>query len=173
MIIPSYSWDLVRIWGTRGWAIGRRREFLGPGPHPPTFLRRLHEVYFEAPTCQAGTKKVFLVGNYSSSAEFFVTVAVFAFLYSMGALATYIFLQNKYRENNKGPMLVSSRHPTPPPSHSPACRGQGPWILGDTAMFRGHAKSQTGPHAIGADNHTRSCCCCCCCYKHHRHQIVE
>uniref|UniRef100_A0A8C3WAY5 Synaptophysin n=1 Tax=Catagonus wagneri TaxID=51154 RepID=A0A8C3WAY5_9CETA len=66
---------------------------------------RLHEVYFEAPTCQAGTKKVFLVGNYSSSAEFFVTVAVFAFLYSMGALATYIFLQNKYRENNKGPML--------------------------------------------------------------------
>ncbi|XP_044538981.1 synaptophysin-like, partial [Gracilinanus agilis] len=67
---------------------------------------RLHQVYFDAPTCQNnGAKKVFLVGDYSSSAEFFVTVAVFAFLYSSGALATYIFLQDKYRENNKGPMI--------------------------------------------------------------------
>ncbi|XP_027696989.1 synaptophysin [Vombatus ursinus] len=67
---------------------------------------RLHQVYFDAPTCQNnGAKKVFLVGDYSSSAEFFVTVAVFAFLYSTGALATYIFLQDKYRENNKGPMI--------------------------------------------------------------------
>ncbi|XP_035305652.1 synaptophysin isoform X2 [Cricetulus griseus] len=66
---------------------------------------RLHQVYFDAPNCQGRTTKVFLVGDYSSSAEFFVTVAVFAFLYSMGALATYIFLQNKYRENNKGPMM--------------------------------------------------------------------
>uniref|UniRef100_A0A8C2S6Z5 MARVEL domain-containing protein n=1 Tax=Capra hircus TaxID=9925 RepID=A0A8C2S6Z5_CAPHI len=88
------------------WGGGRGREFLGPRPHLPTSLHRLHEVYFEAPTCQGDPKKIFLVGNYSSSAEFFVTVAVFAFLYSMGALATYIFLQNKYRENNKGPMLV-------------------------------------------------------------------
>ncbi|CAK7313070.1 SYP [Vulpes lagopus] len=66
---------------------------------------RLHQVYFDAPTCRGDTEKIFLVGDYSSSAEFFVTVAVFAFLYSMGALATYIFLQNKYRENNKGPMM--------------------------------------------------------------------
>ncbi|KAF1616708.1 UNVERIFIED_CONTAM: Synaptophysin, partial [Eudyptes pachyrhynchus] len=67
---------------------------------------RLHQVYFDAPSCvKGGTTKIFLVGDYSSSAEFFVTVAVFAFLYSMGALATYIFLQNKYRENNKGPMM--------------------------------------------------------------------
>nr|KAF6493074.1 synaptophysin [Molossus molossus] len=66
---------------------------------------RLHQVYFDAPDCRGGTSKVFLLGDYSSSAEFFVTVAVFAFLYSMGALATYIFLQNKYRENNKGPVL--------------------------------------------------------------------
>lgn len=65
-------------------------------------------MYFDAPSCvKGGTTKIFLVGDYSSSAEFFVTVAVFAFLYSMGALATYIFLQNKYRENNKGPMMVS------------------------------------------------------------------
>ncbi|XP_032475322.1 synaptophysin isoform X2 [Phocoena sinus] len=69
---------------------------------------RLYQVYFEAPTCQGDPKNIFLVGDYSSSAEFFVTVAVFAFLYSMGALATYIFLQNKYRENNKGPMLMAT-----------------------------------------------------------------
>lgn len=83
------------------------RGFLGSGLHLPTSLCRLHQVYFDAPDCRGGTSKVFLLGDYSSSAEFFVTVAVFAFLYSMGALATYIFLQNKYRENNKGPMLVS------------------------------------------------------------------
>lgn len=84
-----------------------RKGFLESGPHLHTSLCRLHQVYFDAPTCKGGTTKVFLVGDYSSSAEFFVTVAVFAFLYTMGALATYIFLQNKYRENNKGPMMVS------------------------------------------------------------------
>lgn len=84
-----------------------RKGFLESGPHLHTSLFRLHQVYFDAPNCKGGTTKVFLVGDYSSSAEFFVTVAVFAFLYSMGALATYIFLQNKYRENNKGPMMVS------------------------------------------------------------------
>ncbi|XP_028923911.1 synaptophysin [Ornithorhynchus anatinus] len=67
---------------------------------------RLHQVYFDAPTCKNEmTSKVFLVGDYSSSAEFFVTVAVFAFLYSLGALVVYFFFQNKYRENNKGPMI--------------------------------------------------------------------
>uniref|UniRef100_A0A8C5LPQ0 Synaptophysin n=1 Tax=Leptobrachium leishanense TaxID=445787 RepID=A0A8C5LPQ0_9ANUR len=71
-----------------------------------TWSTRLHQEYFDAPTCQSGaTTKIFLVGDYSSSAEFFVTVAVFSFLYSLGAMAVYIFLQNKYRENNKGPMI--------------------------------------------------------------------
>ncbi|MEE6526178.1 hypothetical protein FKM82_026647, partial [Ascaphus truei] len=80
---------------------------------------KLHQEYFEAPTCIGGaTTKVFLSGDYSSSAEFFVTVAVFAFLYALGALGVYIFLQNKYRENNKGPMIV--RQPVyTPGSHGP------------------------------------------------------
>ncbi|XP_048879673.1 synaptoporin isoform X5 [Brienomyrus brachyistius] len=39
------------------------------------------------------------------SAEFFVTVAVFAFLYSLLATVVYIFFQNKYRENNRGPLI--------------------------------------------------------------------
>lgn len=64
---------------------------------------------FEAPACEGmRTERVFLTGDYSSSAEFFVTIAVFAFLYSLAATVVYIFLQNKYRENNRGPLVVSA-----------------------------------------------------------------
>uniref|UniRef100_A0A7N8YEA7 Synaptoporin n=1 Tax=Mastacembelus armatus TaxID=205130 RepID=A0A7N8YEA7_9TELE len=43
---------------------------------------RLHQVSFEAPVCEGMRReRVFLIGDYSSSAEFFVTIAVFAFLY--------------------------------------------------------------------------------------------
>ncbi|KAK1801282.1 hypothetical protein P4O66_022966, partial [Electrophorus voltai] len=67
---------------------------------------RLHQVYFDAPTCKEGrSERFFLVGDYSSSAEFFVTISVFAFLYSMAALSVYIFAFEKYRENNKGPLI--------------------------------------------------------------------
>lgn len=70
---------------------------------------RLHQVYFDAPTCKGGNpERVFLVGDYSSSAEFFVTIGVFAFLYSMAALSVYVFALDKYRENNKGPLIVGS-----------------------------------------------------------------
>ncbi|MGH0168923.1 UNVERIFIED_CONTAM: hypothetical protein FKN15_055488 [Acipenser sinensis] len=72
-------------------------------------LTRLHQVYFDAPTCRGPEERIFLEGDYSSSAEFFVTVAVFVFLYSLAALVTYIFLQAKYRESNKGPIIVSMR----------------------------------------------------------------
>ncbi|XP_041035572.1 prickle planar cell polarity protein 3-like isoform X2 [Carcharodon carcharias] len=67
---------------------------------------RLHQVYFDAPTCRGDrTERYFLTGDYSSSAEFFVTIAVFAFLYSTAATIVYFFFQPKYRENNKGPMI--------------------------------------------------------------------
>lgn len=63
---------------------------------------------FEVPTCEGKERqKLALVGDSSSSAEFFVTVAVFAFLYSLAATVVYIFFQNKYRENNRGPLIVS------------------------------------------------------------------
>lgn len=69
---------------------------------------RLYQVSFEAPVCEGiRTERVLLIGDYSSSAEFFVTIAVFAFLYSLMATIVYIFLQNKYRENNRGPLIVS------------------------------------------------------------------
>ncbi|KAM9785714.1 synaptophysin-like [Neosynchiropus ocellatus] len=67
---------------------------------------RLHQVYFDAPTCKAGEpERLFLVGDYSSSAEFFVTIGVFSFLYSMAALSVYCFILEKYRENNKGAQI--------------------------------------------------------------------
>lgn len=69
---------------------------------------RLYQVTFEVPTCEGKERqKVALIGDSSSSAEFFVTVAVFAFLYSLAATVVYIFFQNKYRENNRGPLIVS------------------------------------------------------------------
>lgn len=69
---------------------------------------RLHQVNFDVPTCEGKRReKLFLIGDFSSSAEFFVTIAVFAFLYSLAATVVYIFFQNKYRENNRGPLIVS------------------------------------------------------------------
>lgn len=76
--------------------------------HLLLFFFRLHQEYFDAPTCKGGPpERLFLVGDYSSSAEFFVTIGVFAFLYSMAALSVYVFALEKYRENNKGPLIVS------------------------------------------------------------------
>nr|XP_057940953.1 synaptophysin-like [Doryrhamphus excisus] len=66
---------------------------------------RLHQVYFDAPSCNRGTERVFLVGDYSSSAEFFVTIGVLSFLYVTAALSIYVFFLDKYKENNKGPLL--------------------------------------------------------------------
>jgi len=69
---------------------------------------RLHQVNFDAPTCEGKRRETLsLIGDFSSSAEFFVTIAVFAFLYSLAATVVYIFFQNKYRENNRGPLIVS------------------------------------------------------------------
>ncbi|KAM4582210.1 synaptoporin [Fundulus diaphanus] len=67
---------------------------------------RLHQVAFEAPMCEAMRReRVFLAGDYSSSAEFFVTIAVFSFLYSLVATVAYIFFLNKYRENSQRPLI--------------------------------------------------------------------
>ncbi|KAM8914557.1 synaptoporin b [Spinachia spinachia] len=67
---------------------------------------RLHEVHFKAPVCEARREEViFLDGNFSSSAQFFLTVGVFAFLYSLLATIVYVFYQKKYLRNNRGPLV--------------------------------------------------------------------
>ncbi|CAB1315284.1 unnamed protein product [Coregonus sp. 'balchen'] len=67
---------------------------------------RLQQVHFQPTLCERNRQEtIFLVGDYSSSAQFFVTVAVFAFLYSLMATVVYIYYQNKYREGNRGPLV--------------------------------------------------------------------
>ncbi|MCJ8729557.1 hypothetical protein PDJAM_G00107930 [Pangasius djambal] len=67
---------------------------------------RLQQVHFSVPLCEGKRyETIFLEGDYSSSAQFFVTVSVLAFLYSLLATVVYIFYQNKYREKNRGPLV--------------------------------------------------------------------
>lgn len=75
----------------------------------PFFLSsRLQQVHFNAPLCEAKREEIiFLDGDFSSASQFFVSVGVFAFLYSLLATVVYVFYQNKYLKNNRGPHAVS------------------------------------------------------------------
>ncbi|KAG7268514.1 hypothetical protein CRUP_002534, partial [Coryphaenoides rupestris] len=67
---------------------------------------RLQQVHFQAPLCEKNRKEtIFLEGDSSASAQFYLSVGVLAFLYSLLATIVYIFYQNKYRENNRGPLV--------------------------------------------------------------------
>ncbi|KAK2862037.1 hypothetical protein Q5P01_001570 [Channa striata] len=67
---------------------------------------RLQQVHFKAPMCEAKREEtLFLDGDFSSAAQCFVTVGVFAFLYSLLATVVYVFYQNKYLKNNRGPLV--------------------------------------------------------------------
>ncbi|GCB69435.1 synaptophysin-like protein 1 [Scyliorhinus torazame] len=55
-------------------------------------------------TCNQ-TVETHLVGDFSSSAEFFVAIAVLAFLYCMAALVLYVGYLHIYRDGNRGPMI--------------------------------------------------------------------
>ena len=66
-------------------------------------------MYFEAPSCQQGAppERVFLVGDHSSAAQFFVTVAVAAFLYAPAALGGYVCRPAHFRPGSPAPRIVS------------------------------------------------------------------
>ncbi|XP_063072550.1 synaptoporin b [Engraulis encrasicolus] len=67
---------------------------------------RFEQVHFKVPLCEVKRHEtLFLEGDFSTPAQFFVTVAVFAFLYSLLATVIYIFYQKEYREKNRGPLL--------------------------------------------------------------------
>ncbi|XP_061544297.1 synaptoporin-like [Phycodurus eques] len=67
---------------------------------------RLQQVHFKAPLCETKREEIlFLDGDFSSAAQFFVTVGVITFLYSLLATVVYIFYQNKYLKNNRGPLV--------------------------------------------------------------------
>ncbi|XP_009555600.2 synaptophysin-like protein 1 isoform X1 [Cuculus canorus] len=68
---------------------------------------RLNTVAFSAPDpkrCGGTWTDVYLVGNFSSSAQFFVTLAVLVFLYCIAALVVYIGYKHVYQQNSKLPL---------------------------------------------------------------------
>nr|XP_023696866.1 synaptophysin-like protein 1 [Paramormyrops kingsleyae] len=61
---------------------------------------------FKIPTCSNDTKlDINLIGDLSSSAEFFVCIGVFGFLYCTIALVLYLCYQHVYRDGTRGPMI--------------------------------------------------------------------
>lgn len=64
---------------------------------------------YQIPTCNGSAPSdAFLQGNFSSSAEFFVCVGVFGFLYCTATLILYLGYQDTYRQNTRGPNIVST-----------------------------------------------------------------
>ncbi|XP_078273061.1 synaptophysin-like protein 1 [Rhinoraja longicauda] len=55
-------------------------------------------------TCN-GTSPTHLVGDFSSSAEFFVAIGVLAFLYCIAALVMYVGYLHVYRDGKRGPII--------------------------------------------------------------------
>lgn len=60
-----------------------------------------------ATLCNNTASETHLMGDSSSSVEFFVAVAVLAFLYSMVALLVYVGYMHVYRDSDFGPAFVS------------------------------------------------------------------
>ncbi|XP_032369079.1 synaptophysin-like protein 2a [Etheostoma spectabile] len=67
---------------------------------------RLPAQPYELPTCNGTqTNTTFLQGDFSSSAEFFVCIGVFGFLYCTATLILYLGYQNVYRQTTRGPII--------------------------------------------------------------------
>ncbi|EDM03279.1 synaptophysin-like protein, isoform CRA_d [Rattus norvegicus] len=56
--------------------------------------------------CKVNWEKHVLIGDYSSSAQFYVTFAVLVFLYCIAALLLYVGYTNLYRDSRKLPMII-------------------------------------------------------------------
>ncbi|XP_070703625.1 synaptophysin-like protein 2a [Pempheris klunzingeri] len=67
---------------------------------------RLQAYPYKIPTCNSSpTNQTYLQGDFSSSAEFFVCVGVFGFLYCTATLVLYLGYQNTYRQTTRGPII--------------------------------------------------------------------
>ncbi|KAM6947265.1 synaptophysin-like protein 2a [Lycodopsis pacificus] len=67
---------------------------------------RLPAYPYKIPLCNSTlSNDTFLQGDFSSSAEFFVCVGVFGFLYCTATLILYLGYQNVYRQTSRGPIV--------------------------------------------------------------------
>ncbi|XP_013886741.1 synaptophysin-like protein 1 [Austrofundulus limnaeus] len=67
---------------------------------------RLSSRPYHLPICNSSqTNITYLQGDFSSSAEFFVCVGVFAFLYCTATLILYLGYQSVYRQTSRGPII--------------------------------------------------------------------
>ncbi|XP_012503972.1 PREDICTED: synaptophysin-like protein 2 isoform X2 [Propithecus coquereli] len=69
---------------------------------------RLHRIQYEMPLCDddSTSKTMHLMGDFSAPAEFFVTLGIFSFFYTMAALVLYLRFHNLYTENKRFPLVL-------------------------------------------------------------------
>lgn len=75
---------------------------------------RLNRVQYEMPLCDdsdPNSKTMHLMGDFSAPAEFFVTLGIFSFFYTMAALVFYLRFHTLYTENRRFPLVVSGDRP--------------------------------------------------------------
>ncbi|XP_054655974.1 synaptophysin-like protein 1 [Dunckerocampus dactyliophorus] len=82
-----------------------RNETLNANFHYPFRLSQVPLIEGNATICNHSVSTTHLMGDSSSSAEFFVGVAIVCFLYSMAALLVYLGYMHVYKNSDFGPIL--------------------------------------------------------------------